>query len=164
MLINKWLGWSLEVVGLVMLAWGIQVWKTKDLLAEGTVAPWFELTALDGQIYRLEAKQATLLYFFAPWCTICHFNIRNLEKLRRVRPSEELSIFLIALSWNEVKEVNQFVAKHNLTLPVLLGTAEVAKAYHIKGFPTYYILNKEHQIIKKSVGYSTEWGLRWNTQ
>ncbi len=162
-----WISWPLEVVFIFVVIWSITAWQTRDLLpTRGDIEiPNFELLTLDGHIYPLLNTQSklTLLYFFAPWCKICHLSISNLEKLRQVRPPQELTILLIALSWQEVAEVKAFMAKHQLTLPVLLGTAKVAKAYRIKGFPTYYVINAQGQVIDKSMGYSTEWGLRWRT-
>jgi peroxiredoxin len=159
-----WVKWLLEAILLVAVIWGISVWQTRDLLPTVNVkAPSFELPALDGKIYRLTESQAqtTLIYFFAPWCKVCHFSIGNVEKLRQVRTAAELSIFLIALDWQNLDELKQFVAKHALTIPVLLGTSEVALQYRIKGIPTYYILDAEGNIKQRSMGYTTELELRW---
>ena len=162
---KRWINWLLNLVFVLAIGWGVSAWQLKDLLpASGQVrAPDFELVGLDGKIYRLADSQAktTIIYFFAPWCPICRLSIGNLEKLRQVQYSKELSIFLIALSWQDLAEVKQFVADHSLTLPVLLGTPEIAETYRIKGFPTYYVLNAEGKIVNRSVGYSTELGLRW---
>ena len=70
---------------------------------------------------------------------------------------------IIALSWEDIDEVNAFVKQHELTLPVLLGTPDIAQAYQISAFPTYYILDQQGLVIDRSVGYSSEFGLRWRT-
>lgn len=162
-----WISWPLDLALILAMVWGISAWQTKDLLptSDNTKAPTFELPALDGNIYRLTGTQAktTLVYFFAPWCSICHLSISNLEKLRQLRTSAELSIILIALNWRDLAEVKQFVAEHQLTVPVLLGTPNLAAAYQITGFPTYYVLDAEGKVIQRAMGYSTEWGLRWRT-
>ena len=165
-LLPRWARGGAEIILLCVIFWSISRWQTKDLLVQGTLAPPFELNTLDGQVRRLhDAKtESILLYFFAPWCAICNLSIGNLEKLYQTEiTSKKLSIFLIALSWNNLEEIKQFVAKHHLTLPLLLGTPELAQLYHIKGFPTYYVLDRKYNIIDKSIGYTTELGLRWRT-
>lgn len=163
--LSQWVRRGTEVILLLIIFWSVSIWQTKDLLSQDTLAPPFELSTLEGQTYRLRDThtELTLLYFFAPWCPVCHLSIGNLEKLRQLDDPQKLSIFLIVLSWNNLAEIKQFVVKHHLTLPLLLGTPELAQAYHIKGFPTYYILNNEHKVIDQSMGYSTELGLRWKT-
>ena len=161
---TAWAKWLLEAILIVAVIWGISAWQTRDLLPTvNAKAPPFELLALDGKTYRLTENQAqaTLIYFFAPWCKVCHLSIGNVEKLRHLRTAAELSIFLIAIDWQNLEELKQFVAKHSLTIPVLLGTSDVAQQYRIKGFPTYYILDAEGKIKQRSMGYTTELELRW---
>ena len=162
-----WISWSMDIALMLVLVWGISAWQSRHLLstAGDTLAPTFELTAVDGQVYRFPDRQtqSTLLYFFAPWCQVCRLSIGNLEKLRQVRGAEELSILIIALDWQDLSEVKQFIAQQQLTLPVLMGTPSVAQAYHIRGFPTYYVLDAAGYIIERSLGYSTELGLRLRT-
>lgn len=163
--LSQWVRGGIEVILLFIIFWSISIWQTKDLLSQGALAPPFELITLDGQVRRLHDThtELTLLYFFAPWCPICHLSIGNLEKLHQINRSQKLSIFLIVLNWNNLEEIKHFIVKHHLTLPLLLGTPELAQAYHIKGFPTYYILDNKYKIIDKSIGYTTELGLRWKT-
>lgn len=154
-----WATLFIEVIIIVMIFYGISVWQTRHLLAIGTPAPSFSLPSLDGKTYHLADTRGTqtLLYFFAPWCSICHLSIGNLETLTK---TNNLSIFIIALSWQNIIEIQDFVKEHQLTMPILLGTPELATQYHIKGFPTYYVLDQQGNIISRDMGYSTEWGLR----
>ena len=34
--------------------------------------------------------------------------------------------------------------------------------FRIRSFPTYYILNSQKQVTYRTVGYSTNLGMRWN--
>lgn len=162
-----WISWPIDIAIMLAIFWGVSSWQSRDLLpTTGHVpAPAFELVSLTGETYRLPEIQAesTVLYFFAPWCRICHLSISNLEKLRQVRSKKALSILIIALDWQDAAEIKAFVEEHQLTIPVLLGTPEVARAYRIKGFPTYYVLDAAGYVIKHSMGYSTELGLRLRT-
>jgi peroxiredoxin len=150
----------------LLVFWGVSVWQARDLLPEREAAPQFRLYAMDGQTYSLsQAKgKPLLLYFFAPWCTVCHLSIGNLEDLRQSRAADELNIWIVALSWESPQQVQEFVNEHELTLPVLYGDAQMARDYRIGAFPTYYLLDAEGQVASRVVGYTTEFGMRWHTR
>jgi peroxiredoxin len=152
-----------EALIIVAIFYGITLWQTRHLLSVDTAAPLFTLPSLSGETYHLADSRGskTVLYFFAPWCSVCHLSIGNLEALSH--HSEKLTILIIALSWKTVAEVQDFIKEHKLTIPVLLGTPELATLYHIKGFPTYYVLDSQGNVIARDMGYSTELGLRWRT-
>lgn len=106
----------------------------------------------------LNAKgKTTVLYFFAPWCQVCHVSIGNLQSL--FQKNEQLNVIAIALDFTNKDEVRNFTNKHHLTFPVALGNEAIKKVFEISGYPSYYVLNEENVIIAKSMGYSSELGL-----
>ncbi len=139
-------------------------WQTRNLLPAGSAseAPSFTLLDMDGTPHDLAATKGrkVLLYFMAPWCGVCHQSIDNLQKIRDGKSSEDLAIFVIAQDYQDPVEVREFLAKHTLNIPVLLGTDQTLSDYKISAFPTYYILDREGRIQSQSVGYSTELGIR----
>lgn len=159
-------GWLRTAVLAGLLIWGVSAWQARDLVPEQEFAPQFRLYARDGQTYSLsQAKGKTLLlYFFAPWCTICHLSIDNLEDLRVSRQGEDFLIWVVALSYQSPREVEAFLAQHELNLPILYGDAQLAHNYRIGAFPTYYVIDPEGRVEHRTVGYSSELGLRWNTR
>ena len=80
---GRMVGWLRTLLLAVLIFWGVTTWQARELVPEKEFAPQFQLFARDGQIYSLsDAKGKTLLlYFFAPWCTVCHFIMGNLEGL-----------------------------------------------------------------------------------
>ncbi len=164
---NKYLSYLLQACFFIAIYIAIQIWQTRNLLPDnGEVrAPEFSLVGVDGKVYQSSdlAGKPTVIYFFAPWCKICHYSIPNLQALRESTPIEELNIIVIALDWQSKQEISQYVVEHGLTMPVLFGTAETMDDYKIEAFPTYYVLNQKQRITKVSMGYSTELGLRINT-
>lgn len=152
----------LFVVILVSLSW----WQNRGTLeAKGQVAPDFTLTALDQQRYQLSQYrgQQVLVYFFAPWCSICRLSADNLNELRESRSSDELMIMMVALSYEQVSEVEAFVHDLELQVPVLLGSEQQMHDYQIMGFPTYYVIDEAGRLDSRSMGYSTELGMRVRT-
>ena len=152
----SWGGQSLVVLTIWL---GISYWQQEDLIQDGAAAPAFHLTSLTGDTTRLSDIQAdrTLLYFFAPWCSICKLSIGNLDELDA---DESLAVVAVALSYGSSAEVEVFVGDQELKVPVLLGTNQTLSGYKIEMFPTYYVLDQQKRVISKSVGYSTELGMK----
>ncbi|WP_245942520.1 TlpA family protein disulfide reductase [Candidatus Colwellia aromaticivorans] len=101
--------------------------------------------------------KTTVLYFFAPWCQICHISIGNLQTL--YEKNEHLEVVAVAMDYTSIEEVLDFTKQHQLTFPIALGNEEIKHAFSISGFPSYYVINEENTIIGKSMGYSSELGL-----
>ena len=166
--------WSLETLVAVTIFLGISLWQERNLLPTQEAAPMFALSPLrlslsDAVVssgvtfsqFALPPKrsiysknQRSLIYFFAPWCSICKFSMGNLAHLEG-----DLPVTAVALDYSNKQAVSDFVTGLGIDVPVLLGNAEVAHAYKIKAFPTYYIINAEGKIEMSSMGYSTELGL-----
>ncbi len=114
-------------------------------------------TLMDETVSLNAQGKTTVLYFFAPWCQICHVSIGNLQSL--FQKNQQLNVIAIALDFTSKNEVKNFTNKHQLTFPVALGNEAIKQAFEISGYPSYYVLNEENVIIAKSMGYSSELGL-----
>ncbi|GAB4189269.1 MAG: hypothetical protein Tsb002_16170 [Wenzhouxiangellaceae bacterium] len=162
-----WLALGFDVAVLVLIFVSIAWWQSRHLLAaDGSQqAPQVALSSLDGQTYAIGGTrdQRTLVYFFAPWCHVCGLSVGNLEWLRRSYDDQSLTIYLVALSYDSVAEVQAFVDDHGVTLPVLLGDARIMADYRIRGFPTYYVIDDDGSLRHRAVGYSTFFGLWWRS-
>lgn len=117
----------------------------------------FILPTITGEAISLSPEKRTVIYFFAPWCSICHASIDNLQAI--YEKNETINVIAIALDFMEVSEIEDFVAKHQLTFPIVIGNEQVKQAYKIHGYPSYYVMSEENAVISKSIGYSTELGL-----
>lgn len=117
----------------------------------------FVLTSTMGEQVSLTPKKRTILYFFAPWCTVCHASIENLQLTYQKNPN--IDVIAVALDFIEQEEIVEFVSKHELTFPVVYGNEAVKKIYQITAYPSYYVVDEENTVVAKSMGYSTEIGL-----
>ncbi|MEY8215070.1 MAG: TlpA disulfide reductase family protein [Colwellia sp.] len=117
-----------------------------------------KIPTLMGDTVSLNAQgKTTILYFFAPWCQVCHVSIGNLQAL--YQKNQQINIIAIAMDFTNHKEVMSFTSQHQLTFPIALGNEAIKQTFEISGYPSYYVLNEENMIIGKSMGYSSELGL-----
>lgn len=115
---------------------------------------------LDGDLYTLEASdKKTLIYFFAPWCTVCKFSINNLD----IVDKDAFNIIRVALDYQSLEEIQAFTQDNGVEGVVLLGGPPHKRRFNISGYPTYYILDENLQVVKRDMGYSTSLGLKVRT-
>lgn len=164
---NKYNALLMDAVLIVLVLMAFSWWQNKgSLAAAGQPAPDFVLSSLDGETYQLSdyRGQQVLVYFFAPWCHICRASAPNLNDLREARKKEDLMIIMIAQSYESIQAIEEFVADLDLKVPVLIGHEQQMRDYQIKGFPSYYVVNEQGKLASRSIGYSTELGMRFRTR
>lgn len=98
-----------------------------------------------------------VLYFFAPWCQVCHASISNLQSI--YEKNDNLDVIAVALDFTDKNEVIKFSQQHQLTFPIALGNSQLKELLQVQGYPSYYIVDEENLIASKSMGYSTELGM-----
>jgi peroxiredoxin len=157
--------WGAQIVLLLVAVVGISAWQSRNMVGTGELAPALALTDLSGNSVTLsnDSGKKVVLYFFAPWCSVCHAASSNVNALRQAYGKEELAIYAVGLGWETALELRQFARKHGLLVPVLIGTDETATDFRISSFPSIYILDEQHRIASSLIGYTTELGLRIRT-
>lgn len=138
--------------------------QTRNMLpVDRQPAPGLAGETLAGEPYELgdAAGRPALIYFFAPWCTICGASADNLARLRRWRDTGEFEMVAVALDWDNAEEVRAYAERHDLGLTVLLGDAKTARQWQIYAYPSYYVLDSQQRIARRDVGYSSQFGLWW---
>lgn len=152
---------ELTVIGLVF--WAVGAWQSRDLLDEGEPAPRFELQLLDGgqRVIGGPASRPTVLYFFAPWCSVCDAVAGQVARLHDRGEPGDAEVVAVALSWDNPTSVQEAVRDHGLgDVPVLLGGSDVLRAYQIAAFPTFYILAPDGSVHARTQGFTTAPGIR----
>lgn len=160
--INKIRSFLLNAGLFAVVFFGVLAFQSRNMLAAGgQIAPELRGTTLAGQPYDLDnaSTRPALVYFFAPWCKICAASSGNLNRLRRWRDPDEIEIVAVALDWGAAEEVRDYVERHELNVTVVLGDASVAREWQIQAFPSYYVLNGEHRVVRRDIGYSSQLGL-----
>lgn len=152
----------INVAVMTVVYFSVTAYQQRNLLtADNSPAPYFNLPLLENasqrmSIAKLQGK-TTVVYFFAPWCTICRYSMPNLEA---ALVDSDINAIAIALDYENQQAVSDFMTDLNLTMPILLGDNKTQSNYKISAFPTYYIVNEQLQISARSVGYSSELGIK----
>ena len=152
-------------IGLFALVfWAVSTFQSRNMLdSAGQPAPALKAPTLAGDSWELGSpgQRPVLVYFFAPWCKVCGASADNLVRLRRWLDETDLHIVAVALDWSEVDDVRDYAERHELNVPVLLADRNVAKDWQIYAFPSYYVLDSEHRVVRSDIGYSSQFGLLW---
>lgn len=159
-------GLFLNVLFFVAVFLAVSAFQARNMLStSGVAAPALNGPLLRGDSYNLATSgdRPVLVYFFAPWCKFCAVSSDNLTRLRRLRDNESLEILTVVLDWQDLDEVRDYVDRHELGLPVLLGDRQIAQDWGVYAFPTYYVLDSDRRIRRRDLGYSTQFGLWWRT-
>lgn len=151
-------------IGLLLLTiTAISATQELGMLADNgkQTAPYFSLPRLDDADQRIDLSslkgQQTVIYFFAPWCSICKYSMPNLDKLHK---NGDLNAVAIALDYATPQRVRQFSQRLNLSMPVLLGDHITAQNFKVKAYPTYYVIDEHLKVVERSIGYSSELGIK----
>ena len=163
---KKLISFFLNVLFFVAVFIAASTFQARNMLSTSdTPAPALTGPLLRGGSYDIAATgdRPALVYFFAPWCKICAASSDNLTRLRRLRDEESLEILAVALDWQDREEVLEYVNRHDIDLPVVLGDRRIAEDWRVQAFPTYYVVDSERRIRRRDLGYSTQLGLWWRT-
>ncbi|MBT1063527.1 TlpA family protein disulfide reductase [Bowmanella sp. Y26] len=154
---NRHLSSALRWLVLLVALGALYQWQTRNLLETGNQVPDTHLPLLSGGSSPLtEEGKPTLVYFFAPWCSICAASIGNLEALE----SDELVIRRVAMDYASLEDVSEFVRDNEVAGDVLIGHEGLKQQFRVLGYPTYYLLDANQRVVASDMGYSTSMGLK----
>jgi len=154
----------IQVIVFFTIFQALSMFREVDMLSTGEVVVTQStlLKTLDNKTIDLNhINKTTVVYFFAPWCQICHMSINNLQAI--YKKNDHINVVAVALDYVDKKEVFEFSNQHQLTFPIVLGNEQIKAQFKIKGYPSYYVIDEENTIIAKSMGYSSEIGLLLRT-
>ena len=161
---KRLIGWGRDILIFAAIVWVINWWQTKDMLSDaGDISiPSMQLARLDGSGVTAISPytgKPTLVYFFAPWCSVCRLSINNLDYVDQA----ETNVYLIALDYDDANEVQTFVDEVGLKLPVHMGHERLKQLFQIQAYPSYFVLDNNFTLVDRTLGYSTALGLKART-
>lgn len=148
-----------DTIILTLIVVALTTWLQRDMLTEDSQVQNLILPSLSGNSQGiLHPTKHTLVYFFAPWCSICKLSMGNLKSV-----DASINTVAIALDYQHVDEVSQFINHIEIDAPVLLGNNQLASYFQVSAYPSYYIIDEQGKVLDRSMGYSSLAGLLWRT-
>jgi cytochrome c biogenesis protein CcmG/thiol:disulfide interchange protein DsbE len=119
-----------------------------------TIAPDFMRTDLSGRPLQLEQfrGRVVLLNFWATWCGPCITEIPVFSRWQRRYGDAGLRVIGVSMDDDETA-VKRFVAKHNVSYPILMGDAKLGQSFGgVFGLPQSFLIDAHGRIVLRSVG------------
>jgi len=126
--------------------------KSPDL--SDTKLPEFQATMLDGKSFdslHVSKDKPLLIHFWATWCPTCKMENSTIDTL-----SKKFDVITIAVNSKSDADIQAFLKEKNLSFQVINDTnSSLAERFHVSGFPTTFIYNKNGNLEFSEVGYSS---------
>jgi len=124
------------------------------LLPPGSIAPGWTLYAADGKKMSLTQMKGKviLMDFYFIGCGAC---MTSLNSLNHIYEKYKNQTFVLAslTERDSKKSVLAFDKNYHIKYPGYIDASDVVKSYHVTGFPTFYIIDKQGKIANVLVGY-----------
>jgi len=131
----------------------LSLYKSQDL--NKSPLPIKSVKLLDSTHYTLPKDKPILIHFWATWCPTCKMEADNIQRL-----SQSYNVLTIAVKSGNDNEISKYLKEHNLSFKVVNDKdGSLAQLFHISGYPTTFIYNKQHQLTFSEVGYTSSLGL-----
>jgi peroxiredoxin len=122
----------------------------------GRKAPDFSAAGLDGKTQRLStvtaASRATVVYFWATWCSPCISEFADLETL--YRKLKDQGVTLLSINFKETASTAKtFTEDAGASFPVLLDTdGKIAAQFLVWPLPAIFVLDAKGIVRHKIIG------------
>ena len=139
----------LFVVVLTIFANAMSLYKSRNLSQEPLNMQTF--TLINNQEYKVPGNKPVLIHFWATWCPTCKLEASNIDFL-----SKYFEVLTIAVKSGSDDEIKKYMNAHNYTFRVVNDTeGRLSSQFHIAGFPTTFIYNKDKKLVFSDVGYTS---------
>lgn len=154
-----------SVVLAVVVFAGVHIWQTRHIPSGSAPDLAFTLLAPDGsrsettvtQWRKDHEGQAVAIHVWAEWCPICKAEAHNIDALLANQ-----SVLTIAMQSGSADQVAKGLKQRQQAWPTAVDSrGELAKALGVNAVPAFLALDANGHIRGASVGYTSEWGMRW---
>jgi len=125
----------------------------------GYAAAEFTLPDLNGKTYKLSDFRGKVVFLnlWATWCPPCRMEMPSMEALYRKLQQRDFVMLAVAEDEGGAAAVGPFVRDLGLSFPVLLDPdATLAPRYGATGYPETFIIDRNGQVVKHTIG-PAEW-------
>jgi cytochrome c biogenesis protein CcmG/thiol:disulfide interchange protein DsbE len=124
-------------------------------VAQGQVAPDFQLKDIDGKTVKLSdyRGKAVILNFWATWCPPCKTEIPWFVDLQDKYRGQGLEVLGVALDDSSEKDIADFAKEMKMNYPVLIGKEETSDLYGgVEALPTTFYIDRSGKILQSVPG------------
>jgi peroxiredoxin len=117
----------------------------------------FALKDLEGKTWSRKALagKVVLVNFWATWCPPCNKEIPDLETLYERFQGQ--GFVILAISDESASAVKPFIAKRNVTYPVLLDSERKAnELFQVEGIPKSFVYDRGGKLVAQSIDMRTQ--------
>ncbi len=123
-------------------------------LALNKMAPAFEVSALDGSKFNLDAMNGhvVLIDFWATWCGPCNAELPHMKKIAKEFAGQPLVI--LSVSWDSDEEAwKSFIAKNEITWKQYRDTDhKLSREFDVSSIPHYFTIDTDGVLTAEMVG------------
>jgi thiol-disulfide isomerase/thioredoxin len=127
-------------------------------LALHKMAPAFEVTALDGSKFNLDAMggRVVLIDFWATWCGPCNEELPHMKKIAKEFAGQPLVI--ISVSWDsDAEKWRQFVSKNEMTWTQYRDADhKLSDMFEINAIPHYFTIDADGVLTAEMLGSGSD--------
>ncbi|HEX2572855.1 MAG TPA: redoxin domain-containing protein [Polyangia bacterium] len=160
----RWAGWGVIAALGVLLVLNLRYisGQVSTLMPVGTdqPAPDFRLPLRGGGEFHLQDKspaRATLIDFWATWCGPCRVEMPAVDRVWQTYRDRGVRVVAVDIEGAEAAgEVEAFVKRTRVGLPIALGGDRVADLYRVNSVPQLFVLDKAGQVKKVLLGVHSE--------
>jgi thiol-disulfide isomerase/thioredoxin len=121
-------------------------------------APAFEVTALDGARFNLDAMggRVVLIDFWATWCGPCNEELPHVKKIAKEFAGEPLVI--LSVSWDDDDaKWQQFIQKNEMTwMQYRDPNHALSNAFGVNAIPHYFVIDTDGGLTTELVGSGSD--------
>ncbi len=117
----------------------------------------WSLTDTSGKQWNLSDFRGkwVLVNFWATWCPPCLAEIPDLSKMGK--EGKKIAVIGIAVSYRSQEEVLDFMKKHAIPYPVVLGSEDIASSFGgIESLPTSFLYSPDGKLVGQHEGPLTQ--------
>ena len=124
----------------------------RSKLEQGSIPPeldaerWVNPMPVE-QLKNMSQAPVILIDFWATWCTPCVAEMPTVQAL--YDQYAEQGFMVVALhSSHQSQDMDDFVAEHGYTMPIVLDTGETYRRFGVEGIPQYVLIGRDGRLAE----------------